>query len=961
MRVLLPLVLFAGGGQAAAADWPTRLHDVRRGGITTERLTLPLTGVWTHAAARPPAPAWTESPARHDYLHNYYDLKPRQNFDRCFDVAVVGGLVYFGSSNSGVVTCLNAATGKTVWEYFTEAPVRFAPHVAHGNVYVGSDDGYVYCLRAKDGSLVWRERAGPTDEMIWGNQHMISVWPVRSSVLVDGEDVYWSAGIFPQEGMVLCKRNAADGQGGWTVTPKMPIQGYLLATPAHLFTPTGKTYPQVYARSNGAHVGDVKASARDGGCWALLTPEDNHLWSAPSFQNKATQLDANRRAQIATVGGANFLIADAAHAYYNTDSKLCKINRRDRATVWRQDAAYPYALIKAADTLFAGGEGEVAAFDADGHRVWTAPVNGKAYGLAVADGSLYVSTDAGSIHCFAGTIACVTNTETPTDVTARSAALVGRLVSAGGTPSASVTVFWGTADGGTNESRWAHKSDLGQKRPGALHVKVEGLKASSMCYYRFRASNSYGHAWAPSSAALITDEVTIQAPDAAASEQGLDPGMYLVSRPGWATAVFLRVRYTVGGTAVEGSDYEALPGTVTFKPGETTALIPVKPLDDVLISEPPKSVTLTLAPGGYLLGTARSATVTIADDDRLSGWAHRMKITFSGYDRSKTLRDFPALVVFNTSLKDFAYAQFASPSAADLRFTDSKGTRFLNYEIETWNAKSSSHVWVQVPAIANSEDHIWAYWGNPACTQRPAHATGGAAWSAGYAGVWHLAETKGPHRDATRNANHGTPEHGVVQVADGMVGGADRFDGDNDQITLASTLPIGASSNTVTAWVKVPATGGAGLKQGERVGILLGNYKSNPNCNWELHAAGEMRAFWNGGQIDERAKTDLRDNGWHHLAWVRDKRANRFHMYVDGRLDKAVNRAGADVSFGTTHKIGGDNRPNPPNFHGTIDEVRISTVARSADWIWASWRNQSANDAFNTCGPVQRLGDAQKR
>ncbi|MBN1345078.1 MAG: PQQ-binding-like beta-propeller repeat protein [Phycisphaerae bacterium] len=387
---------------ARAADWPTRLHDVRRGGVSQERLTGPLTSTWTHAGRRAPSPAWTESPARHDYLHDWFDMKPRQGFDRCFDVAVVGDRVYFGSSASGAVTCLDLTSGKKEWRFFADGPVRFAPQVAHGNVYFGSDDGVAYCLRADDGALVWKQRAGPGDEMIWGNQRMISVWPVRSSLLVDGEDVFWTAGIFPEEGMFLCKRNALDGAGGWTVPAKLPPQGYLLATPSLLFVPTGKTYPQVYRRSDGAHVGSVKASARDGGCWALLTPDDRHLWSGPAFKNQTSQLDANTKAGIATVGGANYVIADGDFAYYNTDSALCKIRREGRSVVWRVDHGYPFALVKAADTVFAGGDGEIAAFsDADGRRIWTAPVKGKAYGLAVANGRLLASTDRGSIHCFA--------------------------------------------------------------------------------------------------------------------------------------------------------------------------------------------------------------------------------------------------------------------------------------------------------------------------------------------------------------------------------------------------------------------------------------------------------------------------------------------------------------------------------------------------------------------------------
>lgn len=391
-----------------AEDWPMRLRDIRRGGITSEQIKLPLSKVWQHTTLRPPKPAWVEAPAKDDHQQKFSYLKPRQNFDHCFDVAVVDDFLYFGSSNTGAVYCLNTATGQKVWTFFTGGPVRLAPAVAGEKVYVGSDDGYAYCLDAADGSVIWSERVGPSDEMIWGNGRMISVWPVRSSVLVDGEDIFWAAGLFPEEGIYVCKRNAASGKGGWTKTADRPPQGYLLASKDILFLPTGKTYPIIYNRQNGKCIGSmiqVDGGIRSGGSWALLTPEEGHLWFGPSYSqhdgNVANQFNANTKAHIARVSGANYIIADRLYAYYNTDSKIIKINRGDRSVVWEKECVYPYSIIMVGDTIFAGGDGEVAAFNSvDGTRVWSCGVDGKTYGLAAANGAVYVSTDTGSIYCF---------------------------------------------------------------------------------------------------------------------------------------------------------------------------------------------------------------------------------------------------------------------------------------------------------------------------------------------------------------------------------------------------------------------------------------------------------------------------------------------------------------------------------------------------------------------------------
>lgn len=67
--------------------------------------------------------------------------------------------------------------------------------------------------------------------------------------------------------------------------------------------------------------------------------------------------------------------------------------------IWIKECQYPYALIKAGDDLFVGGDGKVGAFDEHGNLVWDVQIQGKALGLAAARDSLFISTDRGSIIC----------------------------------------------------------------------------------------------------------------------------------------------------------------------------------------------------------------------------------------------------------------------------------------------------------------------------------------------------------------------------------------------------------------------------------------------------------------------------------------------------------------------------------------------------------------------------------
>ncbi len=283
------------GSLATAKDWATHLQNNYRSGVSQEYLSVPMTLAWNYQAHSAPEPAWTEAPAIHDYLHAWFDLKPRQNFDFCFDTAIANGRVYFGSSATGEIVCLSLATGQRLWSFFTGGPVRFAPTIVGNKVYSGSDDGALYCLDAQTGALVWSERVGGED-MIWGNEHPISVWPVRSSVLVQDESVYWAAGLFPQEQLYLCKRNAVDGREGWTVNIPLPPQGYLLATRQMLIVPSGKTYPMMFELNTGKFVDYLYQNKRDGGAWAIVLQDSNRWRPAP--QSRAVQISIKNRLDV---------------------------------------------------------------------------------------------------------------------------------------------------------------------------------------------------------------------------------------------------------------------------------------------------------------------------------------------------------------------------------------------------------------------------------------------------------------------------------------------------------------------------------------------------------------------------------------------------------------------------------------------------------------------------------------
>ena len=206
---------------------------------------------------------------------------PRMHVDNALCVAVADGRVYFGCPVTNRVHALDAVSGEVIWMFSAEGPVRFAPTFHDNRIYFGSDDGRVYCLDARTGSLVWKYRAGPSDEKVIGNGRLISLWPVRTGVLVDGGVVYATAGIFPYEGIHVCALRAADGAVIWkndTVSDRVyelefggiSPHGYLLASKDRLYVPSGRAMPAAFDRQTGEFLFYASPGGHRGGVWAVL-------------------------------------------------------------------------------------------------------------------------------------------------------------------------------------------------------------------------------------------------------------------------------------------------------------------------------------------------------------------------------------------------------------------------------------------------------------------------------------------------------------------------------------------------------------------------------------------------------------------------------------------------------------------------------------------------------------------
>lgn len=144
------------------------------------------------------------------------------------------------------------------------------------------------------------------------------------------------------------------------------------------------------------------------------------------------------------------------------------------------------------------------------------------------------------------------------------------------------------------------------------------LESKESAYLKLTVNGTYQVGVSSSVCVYIYDddrpELRLTATTVAASEAGPIAGVFTVTATP-APRANLVFNYTLGGTAMNGTDYQALPSAVTIPAGQTTATIIVNPVDDA-VYEGKETVTVTpVADAAYRLYSTSAVTVTIADND----------------------------------------------------------------------------------------------------------------------------------------------------------------------------------------------------------------------------------------------------------------------------------------------------------------------------------------------------------
>jgi len=278
---------------------------------------------------------------------------------------------------------------------------------------------------------------------------------------------------------------------------------------------------------------------------------------------------------------------------------------------------------------------------------------------------------------------------------------------------------------------------------------------------------------------------------------------------------------------------------------------------------------------------------------------------------------------------------------------DANGLNPLPFEQENYSPSTGAIVyWVKLPTVSHTVDTVfYLFYGNSSISANQSNKT--VVWDTNYKGVWHLPNGSNlSGADSTSNASNLTNNNSTAATS-GQIDGAASFNGSNNYLSNTSlSIPAG-SSITISFWNYVTSS-----NVQPSAAFTIGG-SDNPN-RISAHAPwSDGTLYWDfgnysgGGRISTSYSSYV--GSWTHVVLEYNAANTTHYIYLNGSLAASNVNSSAPQNAQTGIDIGA--WPSSSYYHrGSIDEFRVSTIARSADWIATEYKNQSSPSTFYSVG-----------
>jgi RHS repeat-associated protein len=331
-----------------------------------------------------------------------------------------------------------------------------------------------------------------------------------------------------------------------------------------------------------------------------------------------------------------------------------------------------------------------------------------------------------------------------------------------------------------------------------------------------------------------------------------------------------------------------------------------------------------------------------------NGYSYRSTITIDHTKVANTDQsNFPVLIsgTYSALATTGNGGYVTSTSGYDIIFTsDAGGTSPLPFEQESYTSTSGQIIyWVQVPTLSHTSDTIlYMFVGNSSVTTD--QSTKNEVWDSNFKAVYHLANgTTLSGADSTSNGYDLTNSNSTAATS-GQIDGAAIFNGTSNYLSNSSLEITAGSPITVSFWSYVPSSAVQSA-----VAFSIGG-QDNPNrillnAPWADDYLYWDYGSWNSGGAASIAYSSYL-NSWTHVVVEYDPSTTGHFVYLNGALAASAISSDTPASNQSGLWIGAWSASNGDYHKGSIDEFRVSTVARSADWIATEYANQSGPSTF---------------
>jgi len=402
---------------------------------------------------------------------------------------------------------------------------------------------------------------------------------------------------------------------------------------------------------------------------------------------------------------------------------------------------------------------------------------------------------------------------------------------------------------------------------------------------------------------------------------------------------------TVGSFSITATGFPAptvsesgtLPPGVTFS--SVTGMLSGTPANGAAGAYP---IALT-AHNGVGPDASQNFTLTVQPPP-LTGYSHSSAITIDHTKVPNTDQsNFPVLVsgTYSYLATTNNGGGVTNQNGYDIAFaSDAAGNNPLFFEQETYNSGSGTiKYWVRLPTVSHTTDTVfYIFYGNSGVSTDQSSKS--AVWDSNYIGVWHMEDNAASAvvKDSTSNGNNGTASAQTSsKTTTGEIDKALSFNGINDGISTGIT---GSAAFTWEGWVNSAS---------------MSNYSSIITIDGPsfmlMDIYGGAASFWTADGVygSSLGIAGLNNGTWYHLVFSRSGDYGSYKAYLNGSFTGqaagGIWSSAQAMSIGWRADVG-------QYFDGLLDEIRVSNIARSSDWIATEYNNQSSPATFYSMGSV---------